>query len=107
MAAATRVAAQPSTEWRATREGIRAMNNLNRWVGILLRSPLVWGGMATALYYGGIYAGILNFPMLLRFTAGHSVEYIVTAFFFIGAAALIVKAIEIGSQRRMPEQTLL
>ena len=83
------------------------MSKLNNWIGMLLRSPLLWGGMVTALYYGGIYAGILNHPMLLRFTAGHSVEYIVTAFFFIGAAALIVKAVEIGSQRRMPDQTLL
>lgn len=83
------------------------MNKLNGWIAMLLRSPLLWGGLVTALYYGGISAGIINHPMLLRFTAGHSVEYIVTAFFFIGAAALIVKAIEIGAQRRMPEQTLL
>ena len=83
------------------------MSKLNRWIGKLLRSPLLWGGLITALYYGGIYAGILTHPMLLRFTAGHSVEYIVTTFFFVGAAALVVKAIEIGSQRRIPEQALL
>jgi biopolymer transport protein ExbB/TolQ len=67
----------------------------------------LWGGAITALYYGAISAGILNSAMLLRFTAGHSVEYIVTSFFFIGSAALVLKAIEVGSQRRMPELPLL
>jgi biopolymer transport protein ExbB/TolQ len=83
------------------------MNIITRWLARFLHSPLLWGGIVAALYYGGIYGGIINHPMLLRFTAGHSVEYIVVVFFFVGAAALVIKAIEISSQRRMPEQALL
>lgn len=83
------------------------MTTAKNWIAKFLHSPLLWGGVVTALYYGGIFAGIVNHPMLLRFTAGHSVEYIVTAFFFVGSAALVIKAIEIGSQRRMPRQSLL
>ena len=34
-----------------------------------------------------LLGGIIDFPILLRFTAGHSVEFIVTVAFFIGVAA--------------------
>lgn len=83
------------------------MNNVNKFFARLLHSPLIWGGVISALYYGGIYGRVINNPMLLRFTAGHSVEYIVTAFFFTGASALVIKAFEIAGQRRMPSEPLL
>ena len=69
-------------------EGIAIVNRLIAWLSILFRSPIFWGGLVTALYFGGIEAGVVRNPFLLRFTAGHFVEYVVTAVFFVGSAAL-------------------
>ncbi len=83
------------------------MNKLFAWLSILFRSPIFWGGLVTALYYGGIEVGIVRNPFLLRFTAGHMVEHVVTAVFFVGAAALLMKGLEVHSQRKLPGQPLL
>ena len=84
-----------------------AVNKLNGWIALFLRSPLVWGGLVSGLYYAAVYSGAIDNPMLLRFTAGHIVEYIVTVAFFVGVAALGVKAVELLAQRSFPEQPLL
>ena len=83
------------------------MNKLNRWIALLLHSPLLWGGLVSGLYYAAVQAGAIDNPMLLRFTAGHFVEYIVTVAFFVGLAALAVKAVEVLSQRFDPQDSLL
>ncbi len=83
------------------------MNNMNRWVALLLRSPLLWGGLLSGLYYAAISAGIIDHPLLLRFTAGHVVEYFVVIAFLVGGAALGVKAVELFMQRTLPEQPFL
>lgn len=83
------------------------MNKLLAWLSILFRSPIFWGGFVTVLYYGGIDLEIVRNPFLLRFTAGHFVEHVVTAVFFVGTAALIIKGLEVHAQRKLPQQSLL
>jgi biopolymer transport protein ExbB/TolQ len=83
------------------------VNRLIAWLSILFRSPIFWGGLVTALYFGGIEAGVVRNPFLLRFTAGHFVEYVVTAVFFVGSAALLLKGLEVRSQRKLPVESLL
>jgi hypothetical protein len=83
------------------------VNRLNAWLSILFRSPIFWGGLVSTLYYGGIELGIVRNPFLLRFTAGHLVEHVVTIVFFVGSAALALKALEVQGQRRVPGEMLL
>jgi biopolymer transport protein ExbB/TolQ len=83
------------------------VNKLNAWLSILFRSPIFWGGLLSALYYGGIESGVVRNPFLLRFTAGHFVEHVVTMVFFVGSAALVLKGLEVHAQRRVPAGSLL
>jgi biopolymer transport protein ExbB/TolQ len=83
------------------------VNRLNAWLSILFRSPIFWGGLLSALYYGGIESGVVRNPFLLRFTAGHFVEHVVTIVFFVGSAALALKGLEVYVQRRVPAGSLL
>jgi biopolymer transport protein ExbB/TolQ len=57
--------------------------------------PLVLGLGATAGFYGLLYRGPLNKPLLLRYFAGHPINMIETALFFIGLAALVLKLFEL------------
>ncbi len=83
------------------------MHKLNSWATALFRSPVLWGALVAALYYMGIEFRLIDSELLRRFTAGHSVEYIVVVAFCIGSAALGLKAADIFRQGRMPDDLLL
>src|SRR5437868_9876999 len=57
--------------------------------------PLVLGGGATVGFYGLVYRGPLHHPLVMRYFAGHPINMIETALFFIGLAALLVKLFEL------------
>jgi biopolymer transport protein ExbB/TolQ len=57
--------------------------------------PLILGLAATAGFYGLLYRGPLQQPLLLRYFAGHPINMIETALFFIGLAALGLKLLEL------------
>jgi biopolymer transport protein ExbB/TolQ len=65
------------------------------WVG---RLPLVWGGVAAMAYYALLSQGIIQSPLLVRYTASHPVEYCETTIFFVGLAALAMRALDVCSQ---------
>jgi biopolymer transport protein ExbB/TolQ len=46
-------------------------------------------------------------PFVLRYFAGHWVEYLETAMFFVGMASLIIKALDVGRQSAALHRTLL
>jgi len=50
--------------------------------------PLVLGLGATAGFYWLIYRGPFHHPLVLRYFAGHPINMIETALFFIGLVAL-------------------
>ena len=60
--------------------------------------PLVLGLGATAGFYALLFQGPLNQPLLLRYFAGHPINMIETALFFIGLAALLLKLCELFGQ---------
>jgi hypothetical protein len=62
------------------------------------KSPILWGTLASAGFYGLIHADVLAGQFVRRYCAGHPVEYVETAMFFIGLAVLVVKAMEILGQ---------
>jgi hypothetical protein len=51
--------------------------------------PLLWGLIATFVYYFVIHQRWVSHPLLVRYTAGHPVEYFETAFFFVGLMAVV------------------
>jgi len=64
----------------------------------VVRSPILWGGLATAGFYGLIHAGILSGRLLERYFASHPVEYLATGMFFVGLAALVIRAADVAQQ---------
>lgn len=59
------------------------------------RLPFFWGGMAFLGFYGLIQRGILSGGLVERYFTSHPVEYISTALFFIGMAALVIQAVDV------------
>jgi biopolymer transport protein ExbB/TolQ len=57
--------------------------------------PLVLGLAATAGFYWLIYRGPFHHPLVLRYFAGHPINMIETALFFIGLVALVLKLFEL------------
>lgn len=75
------------------------MSRSNRISLAIVRSPLIWGALATLGFYVLIHAGIWRGEFALRYFAGHWVEYIETAMFFVGLAELVLKGLNIAWQR--------
>lgn len=72
---------------------------MNRFVGSLLRSPLLLGGAASAAFFWLLHAGLLGKEFFPRYVAGHPVEYVETILFFIGFAVLVIRTVEVARQR--------
>jgi biopolymer transport protein ExbB/TolQ len=70
----------------------------NRLLQGLVKSPLLWGGLASCGFYTLVHRGLLGEDFFQRYCAGHPVEYIETILFFVGLAALMIKLAELASQ---------
>src|SRR5262245_63210309 len=57
--------------------------------------PLILGLGSTSGFYALLYRGPLNHALMLRYFAGHPINMIETALFFIGLAALLLKLVEL------------
>ncbi len=64
-------------------------------------SPLLWGGLLSVGFYAILLHDQFAQPLLLRYFAGHPVEYITTVMFFVGLAALMLKFFWVTGQRRI------
>jgi biopolymer transport protein ExbB/TolQ len=73
----------------------------------LARSPILWGALATAAFYGLLYAGVINSQFVQRYFASHPVEYVTAGLFFVGMAALAIKALDVNRQFNRPSARLL
>lgn len=60
--------------------------------------PVLLGLASTSLFFALIYRGPLNYPQMHRYFASHPVTFVETGLFFIGLAALLLKALEVVSQ---------
>ncbi len=73
----------------------------------ILKSPIVWGSLAAAGFYGLVLSGTLSSPLVTRYFTHHPVEYMETVLFGIGLAALVLKMMEIAGQGPTLRQSLL
>ena len=71
------------------------------------RSPIFWGGLASVGFYWLIEIGLLSHWLLQRYCASHPVEYVTVTMFFVGLAALVLKAVDVLGQRQRVSQPLL
>ena len=76
------------------------MSKLNSLPTFLIRSPILWGAALSLGFFGLIHMGVITNALVIRYLAGHWVEYVEVAMFFVGLAALAIKAVEVRSQRR-------
>jgi len=64
-----------------------------------MRSPIVWGVLACAAFYGLIFGGPLDLPVIHRYFTHHPVEYGETLLFAVGMAALLLRLADVLAQR--------
>ena len=76
----------------------RIMYKPNNIVSALFRSPILWGGLATAVFYALIRKGLIAGEFVERYFASHPVEYVATAMFLVALAALAIKLVELSTQ---------
>ncbi len=79
-------------------------SNLSQWP---TKSPVLWGGAVCVAFYGLFYYLAPDNEFVRRYFASHPVEYIATAMFFVGLAALAIKAIDVATQLRGVARPLL
>jgi biopolymer transport protein ExbB/TolQ len=77
----------------------RTVNALNQIIRAAMRSPVIWGSLACAAFYGLIFGGPLDHPMMHRYFTHHPVEYGETLLFAIGMAALMLRLADVVVQR--------
>jgi len=74
---------------------------------ILLRSPLLWGAALACACFGLIHGGLITDPTVVRYLAGHWVEYVEVALFCVGLSALAMKVGQLVRQRGQPDADIL
>jgi len=76
-----------------------AVNAFNHLARTVMRSPIVWGILACAAFYGLIFGGPLDQPVMHRYFTHHPVEYGETLLFSVGMAALMLRLADVMTQR--------
>lgn len=66
--------------------------------------PIVLGLLITVAFFGLVFGGPLEHPLILRYFAGHPVSYVETALFFIGMVGLVLKMQEVIGQMGVASQ---
>jgi biopolymer transport protein ExbB/TolQ len=74
---------------------------------LVLRSPILWGGLASAAFYGLIHQGVIQHPLIERYFASHPVEYVTAGLFFVGLAMLALRGLDWLSQYPLLGHALL
>ena len=74
---------------------------------LLLRSPLLWGGALAFCFFALIHGGIVTDANVIRYLAGHWVEYVEVIMFGVGFSALVIKGIDLMRQRSGVTDVLL
>lgn len=79
------------------------MSKLNVLSAALLRSPLLWGGALAFLFFALIHGGVIADQLVIRYLAGHWVEYVEVALFCVGVASLGLRCLDLAVQHLRQE----
>ncbi|NDC64500.1 MAG: hypothetical protein EBZ59_11080 [Planctomycetia bacterium] len=83
------------------------VSKINALSTMLLRSPLLWGGGLSFCFFALIHGGIITDANVIRYLAGHWVEYVEVVMFCIGLAALALKGLDLVAQRKRVNDQVL
>lgn len=72
---------------------------LIKFFASVMKSPLLWGCTTCAIFYTLLHKGVINNELIVRYFAGHPVEYFEAILFFVGLSALIIKGFDVMRQR--------
>ena len=72
------------------------MHRIHTFAAYLLRLPVLWGTGASVAFYMLIDRGVVQHGLVRRYFASHPVETITTVLFFVGMAALAIKAVQLA-----------
>ena len=76
------------------------MSSLSSLTRLLFRSPLLWGPGLACSFFALIHGGIISNEYVVRYLAGHWVEYIEVGLFCVGLSSLGLKLLTLVGQRR-------
>ncbi len=66
----------------------------------ILGSSLLWGGLFSGAFYAAVFSGELPIhPLIVRYSAGHPVEYVTVVLFFVALIAQILKGFALFPQK--------
>ncbi|HEX4131603.1 MAG TPA: MotA/TolQ/ExbB proton channel family protein [Pirellulales bacterium] len=83
------------------------MSKITQTIAGILRSSILWGGLASFGFYTLIHTGVIDGPFFQRYFAAHWTLYTETTLFFIGVAELLLKAFDLSDQRARLKAPLL
>ncbi len=73
----------------------------------VLGSPILWGGLISFIFYWCIHRGMIANELVIRYTAGHPVEYITVIMFFIGMVGMVFRLLTIRREWKAAELGLI
>lgn len=77
------------------------MPSLSALSSLLLRSPLLWGAGLAFFFFSLIHSDVITDENVVRYLAGHWVEYLEVGLFCVGLSSLAMKTFDLIAQRRM------
>jgi len=83
------------------------VNQVNRVARAIIWSPVLWGSIASACFYAPIELGVWTNAFVVRYFAGHWVEYVTAVLFFIGLSELVLRSLNLVAQKRILAVPLL
>lgn len=75
------------------------MARINAMAAVIIRSPILWGLSAFLGFVALVQSGFISQPVVLRYLAGHWVEYVEMAMFCVGLAAVALRLAGLTHQR--------
>jgi biopolymer transport protein ExbB/TolQ len=75
-----------------------AVTRFNKLLEWILGLPVLWGGVAGLAFYASLRQGWISNPLVVRYMAGHPVEYVTGIAFFVAVAALLMRFFSQTSQ---------
>jgi biopolymer transport protein ExbB/TolQ len=83
------------------------VSKYNVWANAAIRSPILWGLTLSAGFFAAIHTHVITDAMVIRYLAGHWVEYVETVMFCVGLSALVLKGIDLLGQRHHVDDELI
>jgi hypothetical protein len=73
----------------------------------IVRSPVLWGLLATVGFYALVRSGTLARPGIVRYFDAHWTLNVETGAFFVALAALVIKGLDVAAQARLLRSPVL